>query len=298
MHEIVSSLEKMSHDLKGVNYDFVYDMISKIDRHYAPTAKLHKGHYIDRVRINPSNDEKDFFTNEFEVSYIHDKDVLDKYVGLGRANAPKQAVFYGAVRSPEIPQARVVNYFETTALFKNNPLPDNVSQIFTMSRWEIMDDIEVMEMIFAEKALKESQYARMSFDHQVELLKNCGRPELIEHYLQQAKLFSEQFGRDDVVKGEEYKYTIAAAYANFFWNNSELKGVTYPSVQSIYKGQNVALLPEVVDKHLKLQSVGVFKFERINGMSLPIDSTHIVENLGKDNMDFRYIPYRGVDHLT
>lgn len=293
MNQTISFLREIRDRQEYIPYSTIYHSIADMRDKFVPSAKLNKGHYIDRVRINAS--ETDLFTKEEQISYIHDPEIIEKYVGFGRANAEKQAVFYGAVESPEIKQPRVVAYFETSELFRRSEgLPDNVTEIFTLSRWRIMEDIEVMEMIFSDEALKSSEYARMSLAHQSGNYKHLP---LAEEYEEQGRFFSNEFSRNDVKKGESHKYKIAAAYANYIWSKTQMRGVTYPSVQSIYKGQNVALLPELVDKYLKLESVGVFKFERKDGVNLPINSIYLATDLGIDNNAFKYIDYKGEDHL-
>ncbi len=285
-------LDSIKHNLDTVTYGHVYHSIRQVPDKYVPTALLHKGHYIDRVRINEG--EK-LFTTEHDVSYIHDPEVLKNHVGLGRSNAEKQAVFYGAIESPEIRQPRVVAYFETTKLFKKPELlPDNITELFTMSRWRIMAEIEVVEMIFSKDAQENSEYARTSVTNQMSKLPN---DEIRKFCYEQGEFFSEEFARKDVGDNQSYKYKISSAYANYIWDRTAFKGITYPSVQSIYSGQNVALLPELVDKYLKLESVAVFKFERKDGKDLPIDCIKIATDLGKGNMDFKYADYVEADYL-
>lgn len=293
MNQTITFLSEIRDRQEYIPYSTIYQSIADMRHKFVPSAKLSKGHYIDRVRIN--NSQTDLFTKEEQISYIHNPEIIEKYVGFGRANAAKQAVFYGAVESPEIKQPRVVAYFETSDLFRDTQgLPDNVGEIFTLSRWRIMEDIEVMEMIFSDQVLENSEYARMSLAHQSGNYKHL--PLAVE-YEEQGRFFSNEFSRSDVKKGESHKYKIAAAYANYIWSNTHIKGVTYPSVQSLYRGQNVALLPELVDKYLKLETVGVFKFERKNGVSLPIDSIYLATDLGINNGDFKYVDYKGEDHL-
>lgn len=288
MNDTIRYLEDVKDRLEFVPYETIYNSIANMRDKFIPTAILHKGWYIDRVRVHKNQDE--LFTNELQVSYIHDKEVIDKYVKFGRANNEKQSVFYGAVETEEIRQQRVVAYFETSELLKELNLHENATELFTVSRWKIIEDIEILEMIFSDEALEKSSSTRASFDHQ--LANYNGLPMKVE-YEEQGKFFSNEFARKDVRKGQDYKYKITSAYANYVWNNTDFKGITYPSVQSDYKGQNVALLPEVVDKSLKLVSVGLFKFERRNGVNLPVDSIKIATELGEDNMDFQWIDYIG-----
>lgn len=282
MNNTLEFLTDVRDRLDHVPYDQIYQAIADMRDKFIPTAIIKKGAFIDRVRVH----EKltDVFTKEEDVSYIHDKEIIENYIGFGRANKEKQAIFYGAVESPEIKQPRIVAYFETSPILKELEKHDNVIELFTVSRWRVLEDIEVVEMIFSDEALKVSKYAKMSLEHQLQHYQHLP---LAKEYEEQGRFFSNEFARSDVRPSEDYKYKITSAYSNYIWANTNLKGITYPSVQSAYLGQNVALLPEVVDKLLRLESpVGIFKFERISGVNQPVDSTRLAMDLGENNSAF------------
>lgn len=282
-------LSQIRDNLEHVDFDLLKKSISDLRDKFVPVARLRKGYYIDRVRINKNGET---FTRKDQINYITDPDTLEKYVGFGRANFPKQGIFYGAIPTPKIEYPRGTAYLETTDFFSCKPVADNFTEIFTSGRWIILEDIPVMEMIFSDEALKESEYAQASLKAQTEAIQNF---KLKEHYIEQGKFFSNEFSRDDC-KGIPDNYKISAAYSNYVWDNSDVKGVAYPSVRTDFKGQNVALLPELVDKYLKLEKVAMFKFERINGVNQPIDSFKLATDLGKDQNDFQWFDYIGKVH--
>jgi hypothetical protein len=291
MNQTIRFLADIKDRLEYIDYNLIYQSIADMKDKFVPTAKLNKGWYIDRVRVHKNPEE--IFTKEDDISYIHDQEIIDKYVTYGRANAEKQAVFYGAVETDEIKQPRVVAYFETSEILRELEKHDNITEYFTVSRWRVLEDIEIIEMIFSEEALAKSAYTNRSFDHQ---LKQYAHLPNAKEYAEQGTFFSNEFSRTDVKKGEAHKYKITSAYANYIWNNTGIQGITYPSVQSDFKGQNIALLPNAVDKYLKLETVGLFKFERVNGENLPIDSVKIATDLGADNSNFTWTDYKGADH--
>lgn len=282
-------LEQVRDNLDHVNYDLIYQSIADLKDKFVPTALIHKGSFIDRVRVNKADE---IFSGIDQVSYISDKDVLEKHVDFGRANEPKQGVFYGSIITPQIEHPRAVAYFETSELLKNLDKHPNTEEVFTLSRWRLIENIEVVEMIFSEEALKANEYNRLSLENQI---KNYKHLPLADHYEYQGKLFSDEFARNDIKKGEQFKYKISAAYFNYVNRNSHLRGITYPSVASKYLGQNVALLPEIVDKCLKLESVAMFRFQRVNGINLPIDSFKVATELGENSMNFNWIDYVGAE---
>jgi hypothetical protein len=285
MNPTITYLSQVRNNLEYVDYDIIYRSISDIQSHFIPTAILPKGAFIDRVRINKPGE---IYTSFDQVSYIHDKKALQEYVGFGRANEPKQAVFYGVMPSAQIESPRIVGYFETSELSKELERYDNCEEVFTLSRWRILDEIKVIEMIFSEAALEVNEDTRHSLENQISKYKHLP---LANAYEEQMKFFSEEFARHDIKKGEEHKYKITAAYANFLWRKSNLKSITYPSVQSNYFGQNVALLPELVDRYLKLERVGMFKFQRRNGENLPIYGFKLATDLGDNQSNFKWYDF-------
>lgn len=292
MDKSLEFLKSVRDNLKEVPYDEIYDHVAALRDKMLPSALLKKGHFIDRVRINNPSDV--VFTGIQDVSYIQDKEKL-KFIDFGRANLPGQAVFYGSVMSPKIERPREVAFKETSYNYKIRDELQNISEVFTMSRWRIKEDIEVLEMIFSDDVLKVSEYAQQSLAHQENHYKHLNTAAQME---EQARFFSNEFARNDIGKDEAYKYKISAAYINYIWQKSHLKGITYPSVQTGYLGQNVALLPELVDQHLELLSVGMFKFEKKNGVYIPIDSFRVATDLGENKMDFKWYDYVGANQVA
>lgn len=290
MDKSLEFLKSVRDDLKEVPYDEIYEHVAALRDKMLPSALLKKGHFIDRVRIN--NPADILFTGIKDISYIQDKEKL-KLIDFGRANLPGQAVFYGSVMSPKIERPREVAFKETSYNYKIRDELQNISEVFTMSRWRIKEDFEVLEMIFSDEVLKVSEYAQQSLAHQENHYKHLNTAAQME---EQARFFSNEFARNDIGKDEAYKYKISAAYINYIWQKSHLKGITYPSVQTGYLGQNVALLPELVDEHLELVSVGMFKFEKKNGVYIPIDSFRVATDLGENKMDFKWYDYVGAKH--
>ncbi|WP_374951112.1 hypothetical protein [Mucilaginibacter sp.] len=297
MHEILAELKHLSNDLENVPYEKIYDLIRAIPDKCVPTAIIHKGWYIDRVRIN---DPAEVYFNKYDDVSHHRNPDLFHLIGRGRCNDIGQSIFYGSVVSPEIKIPRLVAYLETSRIqrdlekFPNEQRNLNLQETFTMSRWRIQEDIEVVEMILSEEALKVSQYAKDALKNQ---LKNFGENKLKDYFIEQLKFFSDEFARNDIEKDENgsyqtYKYKISAAYLNYILEKTPFQGVTYPSVSTRYSGQNVALIPSAVEKYLKLESAGMFRFDRINGENIPIDCFKIATDLGPDQKAFVWEDYK------
>jgi len=277
--ELINHLKIFSKDLANIPYEHIYDTIACLSNKFVPIAKLNKGWFIDRVRINYNGE---IFTGIDDVGY--NKKNLDK-IKYGRANIPHQAVFYGSVVSFQLDKPYVVAHIETSEKLRHSTEYDEINETFTVSRWKILEDIGVVEMIFSKEALQVNADTMESYMFQSDKIKNH---KLKKYFKKTSMLFSEEFAKKDIGVGEEYKYKISSAYANYIWNKTELIGITYPSVASGYVGQNIALLPEAVDKYLQLECVAMYKFERNNGKNL-IYPIRYATNLGKKMQDFQWI---------
>jgi hypothetical protein len=187
-------LSQIRNNLEYANLDLIKLSIADLRNKFIPIAILHKGYYIDRVRINHNN--KIFKTID-DVNYINDEEILNTHVDFGRANFPKQSIFYGSIESPQIKKTRGTAWLETTDIFKNKNVLENIEQIFTSCRWRILEDIPIVEIIFSKEALKNSKYVQQSFAKQIEGIKDHS---LYEHFFDQGEFFSEEFARDDCFK--------------------------------------------------------------------------------------------------
>ncbi len=278
-------LEDVRDRLEHVDYDLIYQSIADLKDKFVPTALLKKDTTIDRVRINKTDDP---FKKIEDVSYIHDEDILKKYVGFGRANLPGQAIFYGSIITQQIEQPRVAAYFETSELVRQLNDTEIVEEKFTLSRWRVKEDIELLEMIFTDEALEVNEYVRNSLDDKLNKLSNMP---LKDHYVEQGRFFSNEFARMDVGPGEDHKYKITAAYMNYICEKAGLLGISYPSVPTEYKGQNVALFPKAVDEFLELELVGLFQFKGKNEDNL-VTLLKYCKDFGKDKKDFQWLDYK------
>lgn len=251
-------LKQIRHNLKYVEYKQIYESIADLRDKCFPTANIEKDAIIHRVRISQNGQ---IFKTIDDVSYIKDPDILKNHVNYGRANIQGQGVFYGSIISHQIKESMLVAYIETSELVKVKDKTIDFEQEFTLSRWRVKERIEVLDIIYNEDALKVNQYNQEALANHKPKYENLI---IADHCEEQLRFFSNEFARADVSKNEDYSYKISAAYANYIWQKTLIKGVTYPSVATQYHGQNVALLPEIVDRYLKLESVSQCKFTRLN----------------------------------
>ncbi|WP_313261280.1 hypothetical protein [Sphingobacterium sp.] len=239
-------LKEYSKDLKNVSYDNIINLLKHdIKKIPIPLAKVHIGEEIDRIR---PNGKTELFTNISDLSYIKDKTIIDQSLTkFGRANLPYQVMFYGALRSTEIDRQRLTAIAETSQALRNN-LDCLEGEHHTVSRWLVKSQISVVEMVFSEAALKSNPTIETSLNNQLNFLSTQIEDKNdLDFYRDFLIFISEEFAK---VATSEDDYKISAAYTNIVLSHPEVNGIFYPSVQTVYKGFNIALLPVAVDKHL------------------------------------------------
>jgi hypothetical protein len=243
-----SLLKKYADRLTEVSYDEIVDLLSNgIKRIPFPIAKLHKEHFIDRARKNENNK---LYKHTDELSYIKDDYIIqNKLTKYGRANLPHQVMFYGALKTPYIQQERLTAIAESSDFFRNTQEKQFGKEYYTLSRWRIKEELQGIEIVFSDDALNNNEYIKKSYEKQKEFLINQKlTTEEIDFYLDFLNFISNQFSKR-VNNHEEYK--ISVAYANIALSKPYNNFITYPSVQTEYWGENIALKPEIVDKYLE-----------------------------------------------
>ena len=281
-------LLKYSKKLEDIDYNVITKLIMETIRKMpVTTAILNKGSYIDRVR--PNEGEKLFYSED-QISYIQDKNVVDNFMNnYGRCNLPHQVIFYGALESSVIKQQRVTAISETSRIFRDAESIKIEGELLTLSRWEIIEDIIVAELVFHDEAIQKNPDTLKSFDHHLPMiLESDNREEM----LKLMKLFSYEFAKT-VLSHEDFNYKISAAYTNLIINDGKLldgkniEGITYPSVVSGFQGQNVVLHPDVVNKKLRLKNVTTHRLHK-NKLKSFINNDKMVTNFGENNCNFTW----------
>lgn len=274
LNELISYRDK----LDKIEYDDIKTLIRESIR-FVPvtTAKLHKGEHIDRVRLNGKTD---FFNSQAELSYISNQNIIDKYLTeFGRANKPHEPLFYGALRSTQIAQNRLTAYCETSELIHDNKAINLEGELFTVSRWEVKEELIIAEIVFSDDALKANPDIRYSFDNQ---FKQLNQSEHREIALRQLQLFSNEYARKT---NSHHDYKISVAYSDLLLNEYGVDAITFPSVKSAYQGQNIVFKPKSVDKYLELKIVSTHRLHK-NEMESLMSNYHHTVNFGKNNSEF------------
>lgn len=268
-------------DLSLVSYNKLVNALTSLQFVPFVTALLKKGHSIERARINKP---EEIFLSESQISYRTDYANIKSY---GRANVPHFSLFYGAIESDVIKHPRLVNLLETSEIFRNLEKNEvqNADFIMTVGKWIIKEDIEVVEMVFDEKSIKNSVDIKRSYEFHIEKLTK-EHPEHKEQFELILRFFSNQFAKKEIKT--HFDYMISSAYTDMAINWQGHKGLTYPSVKTDYLGQNVVLTPFVVEKYLALEIVAMYRVEKKGKKSLISPLRHCTD-FGHLNANFKWI---------
>ena len=274
LNEIIAYRDR----LNEIDYKDIKTLIKESIRHVpVALAKLHKNATIDRARLNNGTP---FFTSQNDLSYITDKEVIEKYLTeFGRANKPHQPLFYGALTSEKIEHNRMTAYSETSTLLRDTESENFDGELFTLSRWITNEELIVPEIVFSEEAIAANPQTAASFQmHYQWLMKEPMR----ELALKQLQLFSQEFARK---ARSHHDYKISVAYADLLMSEGNHPGVLFPSVQTGYQGQNIVLRPDIVDKHLVLTNVSTHRVHKNKMQSVMTNYYHTI-NFGEINSKF------------
>lgn len=157
-----------------------------------------------------------------------------------------------------------------------------------------METVQLAEIIYSDQYPNASRYVQMSvanqrknIDEAVEQFKKQEDIDYSEHFDHQSRIFCNEFAKTEIDSPDDYK--ISAAYSNYILQRTPASGLTYPSVKSGYQGQNVVMLPEVVNSILKLEEVYMCVCKREYAEHPVVRITQKVSNIGSDE-PFIWIP--------
>lgn len=277
--EIIYEIENS--DFSQVGYNKLFRKIQTLILIPFVTAKLNKGYHVERGRINEPGE---VYTSEKEISYRTD---YKNIVSYGRANVPHFSLFYGAIQSDVIEHPRLVNLLETSEIFRNlsENNANNADFIITLGKWRILNEIEVVEIVFDENSIKNSVDVKNSYEYHLKRLIEH-YPEYSEHFKLILTFFSNQFAKKEI--NNHFDYMVSAAYSDMAINIRNFVGVKYPSVKTDYQGHNVVLTPMAVENNLELEIATMFRVVK-NGMETLVTPIAHATEFGKLNSEFKWV---------
>lgn len=207
------------------------------------------GRIFYRARMN----ENCSFTLKKEISYNKNIDSIK----IGRANYFHQSIFYASHKEETA-------IFETSQSIKNREKVNN--EVITVGKWIVIKPIKVIAIFHDNEFLQKDKLIRENY---LKFLKTDSRftSKRAQTHLE---FISNQFAKK-VSCIDEYK--VSCAFFNILkdkkFEEENISGVLFPTVEWKKNDLNVALTPECVENNLALNQVAEFKInieENHNGI--------------------------------
>ena len=192
----------------------------------------------------------------------------------GRLNCQGEVLFYGSVGG------LAACLYECSA---------QVGDLFALSRWELLAAVQINHMGFSHELARSLSPIRQLPDYLAQSVNP--KNDIIRAW--QSKIFTRR-----VLKGNEHQYNLSIALAKFAFKphvepllgGKTFAGIYYPAVSINSTGDNVVLLPSVVDQVVALREV---LFAKVNSVVDNIDLKDPKDMLV--NVDFID---RSIDHSS
>ena len=277
--EIIDNLKKS--DLSKISFQRVVETIKSLGLIPTTEIDITEGMIIERGRVNIPDK---LFYSESEISAREDFFNIRTY---GRAHPPLTSVFYGSLKSDEIPHPRMTILTEISEEFRNNR---NSKITYTVGQWRVKKPFVAYCYLYSEK-LRVSKAISKIIDEWHEIIKNSTTvngddAKLIGEFI------SEEFAKKEIKSDNDYK--ISAAITELKFRNTKIPAIIYPSVRADYLGTNIAMRADKVEEYLELKQVALCDAYSVNGNAL-LDITAVAQDLGPFNSSFKWtkVPKNG-----
>lgn len=235
-------------------YEKIIHSILKIVKLPIILFKLPKNSFIYRARINT---DKKLFMKVSDISSPEKKDVLY----YGRANKPRQVLFYGS-------ETRPVSYMEF-ATHLSETVPIGNEAMITIGAWQLSKEVQ-LALVFNPSSRRDNAYNKFhgeAFDDFI--LKTP--EELRKGTVKFFEFIGAEYAK--LADDKDESYYITCAYSNIVFGYDACDGIMYPSVplggegfnvaikNNIYKAGQIILDAAMVDKFIaKAQVNGKHEF--------------------------------------
>jgi len=231
----------------------IHFMIDKIP---LQMVKLEAGAPIFRARANFGQ----IFSHQQEISYNIAR--ADK-ITAGRFNRPLEPLFYGSLRveNPGIDPVLHCALECCKELIDDGQAPD--IQDVTVGKWLNQGMMPVLNLCFDERHLSANPGLKHNMDRYRQELTEFISPQASEFVFRFMKFFSEQAWAVNKNESSYYImnaffYAVRYYYANTL--NTAIPGIIYPSAMTDGQGLNIVLVPQAVDRFLRLDMVYMQRF--------------------------------------
>lgn len=241
-------------------------------------GQINKGARLMRARLNPTEVP---YNCEKDLSYRPDDWAVPNY---GRASVPLRSVFYGVLGN-ESREATVETVLsEAHEIFRNTEsASDIVPHEFycTFGVWRVTEPINIAEMVFSKRFVRNVEWVKTACVHYLDSYASKLKHERVDTVRLLLEFVSDEFSRSDIRTHEDY--LVSAAYSQYVFESTPLRGVLYPSVRTKGYGVNVALSPSTVDRFTTLEEAHFSRVATTDRQELLITPLKTVTDFGPLN---------------
>ena len=261
-------------DLSRISFQRIVETVKSLGMIPTTEVNIKEGTIIERGRINTTDEP---FHSESEISVREDFYNIRMY---GRANPPFVSVFYGSIKSDEIPQPRMTILAELSEEFKKGK---NFKLSYTVGQWRVKKDFTAYCYLYSEKFRASSAIAKILDEWRNSLdassIADKEDAKLIGEFI------SEEFTKKEIKSHHDYK--ISAAIAELKFRNTNTASILYPSVRTDYLGTNIAIRGHLIEDLLELKQAALCDAYSVDGKG-SLDIVAIAQELGPLNSNFKW----------
>jgi hypothetical protein len=284
--EFVSKYQNIN--LTNISFEEVRNDIEKVIIGIPfPTVSPRIGQYLERIRNNYNGE---IFNSIENISCRID---YENIAECGRANLPKNSIFYGTLITEEMRYARITNVLETSKALRNKENDSFSRQIFTSGQWRVKEKMRLLVLPFPNEEYLKSEISIKTNEIFLSELKQQ-YPETHGEMILLLNFFSNEFSKPNINSHHDYK--ITATLTDIFYKKYHYDGILYPSVRADYTSQNIAIKSEAAHK-IELEKAAIFELF-VNGKQSLIDNIAGAIDLGKDKKNFNWIYTERTDFET
>ncbi len=244
------------------------------------STELHVGNVIYRVRPNEGKP----FEMISDLSY-KPQNYNKTYQ---RASTPSRTMFYGsfipvANQKSEIDMGRVIVAAEGSKLFRDKNLLDG-QEVVTFGMWRLQATARLATVLHPDLDKNVSPFA---IERATEFMNWLAKfPDHEEEGRLILEFYAGEFAKDIPYGAPDYTYMHSAHLTDAFIHQG-FDGVIYPSVRTDQKGLNVALTPDFVNAHMRLEGALECVIAK-KGLAIACDYHKVAWlNVGEDVLNFK-----------
>ena len=285
--ETIATIDELKNlDLSIYPIDEIVARLKTFRNFPAHATDYHVGNIVYRIRPNE---------NEGSFKTISDLSYKPKKFNntFQRASHPQQTMFYGSIiplanQQSKIDAGRIIAIAEGSKLFRAKDNEDGRETV-TFGMWRLQDTVSLATILHPDIEKNISPFARERAAVFMEWLSKY--PEIEEQAKAILAFYAEEFAKLVEIGEPDYNYLHSAILTDFFLRNSKqnFHGVCYPSTRVEGEGINVAIHPDFVNAHMRLEGAMECIIEKRGDHFVCINLKVAWLNSGQTEFAFKYL---------